>query len=154
MFRKYAAGGAPRSGSFKSGARSFKSLPEVRRWCGTAERVFESWRTLLQKSSKSTPPVRQRGAGGAATYLQAAARLFRSPPKAHPPTFSLVRRYFGSNLAIIPSPFVSRSLHDDEELAHEEVRRPHVNFEIKKMIRHFAGFGWLICQSRRSRPSL
>ena len=63
VFQQYAAGGAPRSGSFKSGARSFKSLLKVRRWCGTAEPVFKSWHTFVQKSSKRMPPVRQREAG-------------------------------------------------------------------------------------------
>ena len=52
-FKSTPPDGAPRSGSFNSGARSFKSLPEVRRRCGTAERVFESWRTLF-KSLKSS----------------------------------------------------------------------------------------------------
>ena len=144
-------------------ATLFKSVSKVRRRRSTAECVFQFWRTLVQKSSRHTPPASQRGAGGAATYLKAAARLFRSPPKAYPPTFLLFVYIFGSNLAIIPSLFVSRSLHDDEYFAHEEVRRLHVNFEIKKMIRHFAepgeggrarrGFGWPTCQSRRSRPS-
>ena len=150
-------------GSLNTRATLFKSVSKVSRRRGTAECVFQFWRTLVQKSSRHTPPASQRGAGGTATYLKAAARLFRSPPKAYPPTFLLFVHIVGSNLAIIPSLFVSRSLHDDEYFAHEEVRRLHVNFEIKKMIRHFAepgeggrarrGFGWPTCQSRRSRPS-
>ena len=40
--------------SSKSGPLLFISLPKVRRRCGTAERVFENWRTVVQKSSDSS----------------------------------------------------------------------------------------------------
>ena len=78
-------------------------------------KVFQN--TLLVLAHACSKVI-QKDAAGAATrsgYLKAAARMFRSLPKARSPTFYLVRRYLGSNLAIIPSPFVSRSLHEDEE---------------------------------------
>ena len=78
-------------------------------------KVFQNTPLVLAHACSK---VIQKDAAGAATrsgYLKAAARMFRSLPKARSPTFYLVRRYLGSNLAIIPSPFVSRSLHEDEE---------------------------------------
>ena len=111
VFQQYAAGGAPRSGSFKSGARSFKSLLKVRRWCGTAEPVFQIWHTFVQKSSKRMPPARQREAGILKPHhdctnvlLKHCLRQFFSPDA-----------IWASNLAIMSSPFVSRSAYEDGE---------------------------------------
>ena len=54
----------------------------------------------------------------------------RGTPKAHPLTFSLVRRHFGSNNAITPggsSPFVSPSVHEDDEVGPDAARASPAN---------------------------